>query len=140
MIQLICNGVEVDVPRGTSIAWKNTNILFAFDKAQCERSLTFTLPSTATNDTVFELCRLPQYVGQGFRRLYDAEYRDGLLVKRGYAYVTQAQKGGYSVTLVVGELTALKRLKDAGKVGEVLPDGAITVPKVEIDARQAEEY
>ena len=138
MIQLICNGVEVDVPRGTSIAWKNTNILFAFDKASCERSLTFTLPSTATNDTVFELCRLPQYVGQGFRRLYDAEYRDGLLVKRGYAYVTQSQKSGYNVTLVVGELTALKRLKDAGKVGEVLPDAAITVPKAAVDARQAE--
>ena len=138
MIQLICNGVEVDVPRGTSIAWKNTNILFAFDKAQCERSLTFTLPSTATNDTVFEMCRLPQYVGQGFRRLYDAEYRDGLLVKRGYAYVTQSQKGGYNVTLIVGELTALKRLKDAGKVGEVLPDGAITVPKAAIDAREPE--
>jgi hypothetical protein len=138
MIQLICNGVEVDVPRGTSIAWKNTNILFAFDKASCERSLTFTLPSTATNDTVFELCRLPQYVGQGFRRLYDAEYRDGLLVKRGYAYVTQSQRSGYNVTLVVGELTALKRLKDAGKVGEVLPDAAVTVPKAEVDARQAE--
>lgn len=138
MAQLICNGVEVDVPRGTSIAWKNTNILFVFDKASCERSLTFTLPSTATNDTVFELCRLPQYVGQGFRRLYDAEYRDGLLVKRGYAYVTQSQKSGYNVTLVVGELTALKRLKDAGKVGEVLPDGAVTVPKAEIDAREAE--
>lgn len=138
MIELYCNGVAVDVPRGTSIAWKNTNILFAFDKAQCERSLTFTLPATAVNDTVFELCRLPQYVGQGFRRLYDAEYRDGLLVKQGYAYVTQAQKGGYNVTLVVGELTALKRLKDAGKVGEVLPDGAITVPKAEIDAREPE--
>ena len=138
MIELYCNGVAVDVPRGTSIAWKNTNILFAFDKASCERSLTFTLPATATNDTVFELCRLPQYVGQGFRRLYDAEYRDGLLVKKGYAYVTQAQKGGYNVTLVVGELTALKRLKDAGKVGEVLPDAAITVPKAAVDARQAE--
>ena len=138
MIQLICNGVEVDVPRGTSIAWKNTNILFAFDKAQCERSLTFTLPSTATNDTVFELCRLPQYVGQGFRRLYDAEYRDGLLVKKGYAYVTQAQKGGYNVTLVVGSLTELKRLKDAGKVGEVLPDTAIAVSKAVQDARTPE--
>ena len=138
MIQLICNGVEVDVPRGTSIAWKNTNILFAFDKASCERSLTFTLPSTATNDTVFELCRLPQYVGQGFRRLYDAEYRDGLLVKRGYAYVTQSQKSGYNVTLIVGELTALKRLKDAGKVGEILPDDFMVVPKAVENANIAE--
>ena len=138
MIQLICNGVNVDVPRGTSIAWKNTNILFAFDKASCERSLTFTLPSTATNDTVFELCRLPQYVGQGFRRLYDAEYRDGLLVKRGYAYVTQSQKSGYNVTLVVGELTALKRLKDAGKVGEILPDEFMVVPKAVENANIAE--
>lgn len=138
MIQLICNGVEVDVPRGTSIAWKNTNILFAFDKASCERSLTFTLPSTATNDTVFELCRLPQYVGQGFRRLYDAEYRDGLLVKRGYAYVTQSQKSGYNVTLIVGELTALKRLKDAGKVGEILPDAFMVVPKSVENANIAE--
>lgn len=138
MIQLFCNGVEVDVPRGTSIAWKNTNILFAFDKASCERSLTFTLPSTATNDSVFELCRLPQYVGQGFRRLYDAEYRDGLLVKRGYAYVTQSQKSGYDVTLVVGELTALKRLKDAGKVGEILPDEFMVVPKAVENANIAE--
>lgn len=138
MAQLICNGVEVDVPRGTSIAWKNTNILFAFDKASCERSLTFTLPSTATNDRVFELCRLPQYVGQGFRRLYDAEYRDGLLVKRGYAYVTQSQKSGYDVTLVVGELTALKRLKDAGKIGEVLPDEFMIVPKAVENANIAE--
>lgn len=138
MIQLICNGVEVDVPRGTSIAWKNTNILFAFDKASCERSLTFTLPSTATNDSLFELCRLPQYVGQGFRRLYDAEYRDGLLVKRGYAYVTQSQKSGYNVTLVVGELTALKRLKDAGKVGEILPDTDMHVSQNEQDANIAE--
>lgn len=138
MIQLICNGVEVDVPRGTSIAWKNTNILFAFDKASCERSLTFTLPSTATNDSVFDLCRLPQYVGQGFRRLYDAEYRDGLLVKRGYAYVTQSQKSGYDVTLVVGELTALKRLKDAGKVGDILPDAFMVVPKAVENANIAE--
>ena len=138
MIQLICNGIEVDVPRGTSIAWKNTNILFAFDKASCERSLTFTLPSTATNDRVFELCRLPQYVGQGFRRLYDAEYRDGLLVKRGYAYVTQSQKSGYNVTLIVGELTALKRLKDAGKVGEILPDEFMVVPKAVENANIAE--
>lgn len=138
MIQLICNGVEVDVPRGTSIAWKNTNILFAFDKASCERSLTFTLPSTATNDSVFELCRLPQYVGQGFRRLYDAEYRDGLLVKRGYAYVTQSRKSGYNVTLVVGSLTELKRLKDAGKVGEILPDTALAVSKAVQDARTPE--
>lgn len=138
MIQLICNGIEVDVPRGTSIAWKNTNILFAFDKAQCERSLTFALPSTATNDRVFELCRLPQYVGQGFRRLYDAEYRDGLLVKRGYAYVTQSQKSGYNVTLIVGELTALKRLKDAGKIGEVLPDAFMVVPKTVENANIAE--
>ena len=138
MAQLICNGIEVDVPRGTSIAWKNTNILFAFDKASCERSLTFTLPSTATNDTVFELCRLPQDVGQGFRRLYDAEYRDGLLVKRGYAYVTQSQKSGYNVTLVVGELTALKRLKDAGKVGEILPDEFMVVPKAVENANIAE--
>lgn len=138
MIQLICNGAEVDVPRGTSIAWKNTNILFAFDKASCERSLTFTLPSTATNDRVFELCRLPQYVGQGFRRLYDAEYRDGLLIKRGYAYVTQSQKSGYDVTLVVGELTALKRLKDAGKVGEILPDEFMVVPKAVENANIAE--
>ncbi len=138
MIELYCNGVAVDVPRGTSIAWKNTNILFAFDKAQCERSLTFTLPATAVNDTVFELCRLPQYVGQGFRRLFDAEYRDGLLVKKGYAYVTQAQKGGYNVTLVVGELTALKRLKDAGKVGEILPDAFMVVPKTVENANIAE--
>lgn len=138
MIQLICNGVEVDVPRGTSIAWKNTNILFAFDKASCERSLTFTLPSTATNDSVFELCRLPQYIGQGFRRLYDAEYRDGLLVKRGYAYVTQSHKSGYNVTLIVGELTALKRLKDAGKVGDILPDAFMVVPKAVENANIAE--
>lgn len=139
MMQLICNGVEVDVPRGTSIAWKNTNILFGFDKASCERSLTFKLPATPTNDKVFELVRLTASEGAGFRNLYDAEYRDGLLVKRGYAYVTASYKrDGYDITLLVGEMQALKRLKDAGKVGDVLPDAELVVSKTVQDANITE--
>lgn len=126
MMQLLCNGVLLDLKQGAALSFKKTNILFAFDKAECERSISFDLPATPTNDEVFALAKDPAFDGQGMRRKFTAELRSGLMVKTGYLHVEQYTKGVYKAVFVCGDLVGLQALRDAGKVSEMLTYANVT--------------
>ena len=57
-MQLLCNGVFVDLYENTKIQFTHDNPLFAFDSLKCERTTQFKLPTTKKNDSLFESCRL----------------------------------------------------------------------------------
>ena len=122
MMQLLCNGVVLDLYDNTTLQFKHDNPLFAFDKLACERTTQFKLPTTPTNDNVLSLARIPAYEGDGMRRKFSAELQDGVVVKKGYLYVSEFDGKDYSAIFVTGELVGLQALKDAGSIRTILSD------------------
>lgn len=119
-MQLVCNGVTLDLSVGARMMFQKTNPLFAFDALACERTQSFTLPSTPTNERVLGLAKIPAYAGGGMRCKFACELQDGTLVLRGYLYVEAWQKDAYKAIFVGGELLGLKRIAEAGKLSDVL--------------------
>lgn len=124
-MQLLCNGQYVEL-KGARLSFKRSNILFAFDSIECERSLSFDIPDTPNNDKLFRLAKEPAFAGGGMRIRYDAELQDGTVVRKGYLHITQYAKGAYKAIFVTGELLGLQSIRNAGKVSDILsPDDVI---------------
>jgi hypothetical protein len=122
MMQLICNGVRLEIYEDAGIQFTHQNPLFAFDDLKCERTTQFKLPSTPTNDRVFGLARVPAYKGDGMRRRFAAELQLGVVVKNGFLYVTSYDGKDYDAVFVTGELIGLQAVKNAGKLPEIVRD------------------
>ena len=136
MMQLLCNGVALDLYEDTNIQFKKTNILFAFDKIECERSTSFDIPSTPQNDRVFELSRWVQTRGDGMRHRYDAHMQSGFVAKDGYLYIDSYdfQKKTYKAIFITGELLGLKKIKDSGNIDDIIQPYISTVWGDEVNA------
>lgn len=118
MTQLVCNGERLDLYENTSLQFTEENPLFAFDKIKCERTTSFKLPATPTNDRVFALARIPAYAGEGMRRKFAAQLQMGVIVKDGYLYVSSWSGEEYEAIFVTGEMIGLQAIKDAGNIAE----------------------
>ena len=119
MIQFSIAGRYLDLPADLSMTLKRTNMLFAFDKIECERSASFNIPATPNNDAIFQLSKMPQAYGSGMRVRYSAQMQASGVTKNGYLYV-DSYAGTYKAIFVTGELLGLKAIKDAGKIGEII--------------------
>lgn len=125
MMQLVCDGVVLDLNSGTSLSLEKTNPLFAFDNLKCERSLSFDLPDTATNNKVFRIAKNLAYDGDGMRKRYECEMRDGMVIKKGWLYITAYERGAYKAVFVTGQLLELASMRDAGHIWQHI-DKSIT--------------
>ena len=119
MMQLLCNGVRLDLYDNVELQFKHSNPIFAFDKLECERTTEFKLPATPTNDRVFGLARIPAYNGAGMMVQFPAELQVGTLVRTGYLYVSKYEKD-YAAILVTGEMVKLLAAKEAGNVKDYM--------------------
>ena len=108
MMQLLCNGARVDLYDDASLQFTKKNPLFAFDALSAERTTSFKLPATPTNDRVFSCARVPAYKGDGMRKRFNAELQAGTVVKRGYLYVSSYSKNEYNAVMVCDMLFDLK--------------------------------
>lgn len=125
-MQLLCNGVFVDLYDNTRVQFTHDNPLFAFDSLKCERTTQFKLPATPKNDRLFALARIPAYTGEGMRRKFDAHLIDGQVIKDGYLYVSAYDGKDYAAIFVTGELIGLQQIRDAGKIADFWhPAGSI---------------
>ena len=120
MMRFNVNGQYLELPADFSVQFKKKNILFAFDNAECERSTTFKIPATPQNDRIFALSRQVQNVGAGMRTRYDAELQGSSVTKRGYLYVSSADKSAYNAVFVTGELLGLQAIRSAGKIADFM--------------------
>lgn len=126
MMQLVCNGVALDLPEDAGLQFTQENPLFAFDNLKCERTTQFKLPATATNDRVLSVARVPAYSGEGMRRKFAAQLQAGAIVKNGLLYVTTWNGKEYDAVFVTGEMIGLQAIKDAGKITDILtPSGGL---------------
>ena len=125
-MQLLCNGVFVDLYDNTRVQFTHDNPLFAFDSLKCERTTQFKLPTTPKNDRLFALARIPAYTGEGMRRKFNAQLIDGQVIKDGYLYVSAYDGKDYAAIFVTGELIGLQQIRDAGKIADFWhPAGSI---------------
>lgn len=120
MMQFNVNGQYLELPADFSIQFQKKNILLSFDNIECERSTSFDIPATPTNDRIFELSRQVQNTGSGMRKRYDAELQGSGVTKRGYLYVSSAEKSAYNAVFVTGELLGLQAIQNAGKLADFL--------------------
>ena len=119
-MQLICTGVVLDLYDNAGLQFTHSNPLFAFDDLKCERTTNFKLPATPTNDRVFSLAKIPAYSGEGMRRKFTCQLQAGAVVRDGYLYVANFDGKDYNAVFVTGELVGLQRIKDLGKISEVI--------------------
>lgn len=119
-MQLLCNGVLLDLYDNASLQFTHSNPLFAFDDLKCERTTNFKLPATPTNDRVFSLAKIPAYSGEGMRRKFTCQLQAGTVVRDGYLYVSNFDGKDYNAVFVTGELVGLQRIKDLGKISELI--------------------
>lgn len=120
MMQLLCNGVYLDLEDNVKLSFKNSNPLFAFENIQCERTTEFTLPDTPKNNRVFSLSKKPAFYGTGMRRRFVAQLTNGVCVKDGYLYVSKFSNGGYKAIFVTGEMIGLQSIKNVGKISDII--------------------
>ncbi len=130
-MQLLCNGVQLDLYNDFKLQLKHINPLFAFDKLECERTTEFKLPTTPTNDRVLSLARIPAYNGVGMMVKFPAELQAGAIVMSGYMYVRQYDGKDYTAVLTVGDMVGLLRLKEAGKLPDLVGNDNATFGVIE---------
>lgn len=122
MMQFEVNGEYLELPANFSLQFKKTNVLFAFDNMECERSTSFDVPATPVNDRIFTLARQVQGTGAGMRVRYAAQLQGSGVTKDGYLYVQSANNRTYKAVFVTGELIGLQAIRAAGKIGDILGD------------------
>ena len=128
MMQLLCDGVVLDLYDNASLQFKKDNPLFAFDSLKCERTTEFKLPSTPKNDRVFSLARKPAYDGIGMRRKFIAQLQTSGVVKDGYLYISTFDGQDYTAIFVTGEFVQLQTISSLGKINEILdPQDVVTI-------------
>ena len=120
MISLLVNGQPLDLTLGSDVATTKSNCLFAFDKLSTERTATFKVPATPANNRIFNLANDVRMDGGKARVKLAAVMTDGAVQKSGYLYITSCDGISYSCTFTMGDLLALKDMKDAGKLSEYL--------------------
>lgn len=109
MMQLVCNGVALDLYEGTGVQLKKSNPAFAFDAMSAARTTNFKLPTTPTNDRVFECAKLPAFNGEAMRRKFDAQLINGVVVMDGFLYVASFDGKDYNAIFVGGLAYDLKK-------------------------------
>ena len=127
MMQLLCNGKPLDLYEDATVQFTQENPLFAFDNIKCERTTSFKIPATPTNDALLSLARVPATRGEGMRRKFDAVMQFGVIQKTGYLYVSEYDGKDYEAIFVTGEFVGLQSVRDAGNLNDILQyDQALT--------------
>jgi hypothetical protein len=121
MIRFEVDGYYLELSAGFSLQFQKKNILFAFDAIECERSLSFNIPATPTNNNIFKLAKWEAAYGIGMRRRYSAQMQASGVAKYGYLYVSEYDhdKQAYKAIFVTGELFGLLKIKEAGKLADL---------------------
>lgn len=123
MIRFNIAGEYLELPANFSLQFQKINVLFAFDKAECERSTSFDIPATPENNRIFALAKWIASPGTGMRRRYSAQMQAGLVTKNGYLYLDGyepgASGGQYKAIFITGELLWLKALRELGNIKDL---------------------
>lgn len=127
-------GGYLDTPADLSLQFTKTNILFAFDAVECERTTAFTLPATPQNNLLLGFANDTHNPNAyAATRTLQATLEGDSVTKSGYIYVQRCSADSYECVFVCGDLLGLKAIKELGKIGDILT----TTDKANYGAGQA---
>lgn len=128
------SGGYLDTPADLALQFAKTNILFAFDNVECERTTAFTLPSTPQNDLLLGFANDTHNPNAyAATHTLQATLEGDSVTKSGYIYVQRCSEDSYECVFVCGDLLGLKTIKELGKIGDILA----TTDKAKYGAGQA---
>lgn len=119
MIRFNIGGEYLDLPEDFSLSLTKRNALFEFDELSCDRSVSFDVPATPTNNKIFSLAKLPEIYGKGMRQKYKAQMEGSFAASTGYLYITGYGSNKYTCVFVFGDLLGIKDF-DNSKFGSLL--------------------
>lgn len=102
-LDILINGQRVDILDRSSINLRINNVVYnpsEIKSTQAEYSFSFNLPTTPTNNKIFDYANELAKVNK-FKNTYDCEvYSDGILIFSGSLIIQSIKKGFYNVNLV----------------------------------------
>lgn len=114
------NSIAIDLAEDIDLQFTRTNMLFAFDNIELERTTEFTIPATAHNNAILGLANDAHTKGDKVRARAWVQLQAGGVTKSGYLYVTGYEDKKYKCIFVTGELLGLRAIKEAGKLADLI--------------------
>lgn len=134
-------GGYLDTPADLSLQFTKTNILFAFDSVECERTTAFTLNATPQNNMLLGFINDTHNPNAyAAMRTLNATLEGDSVTRSGYIYVQRCSEDSYECVFVCGDLLGLKKIKGLGNISDMLtlPNSALYGAGHEIDAYMTE--
>lgn len=125
----------MELPANFKIQLKKSNILFAFDNVELERSTSFSVPATPINTGIFGWANDAHRFGERGRQKIAAQLQMDGVTKDGFLHITKYTPEAFECVFVTGDLLGLAEVKALGDWGQfILPSNGV---RMDADVRIA---
>ena len=125
----------MELPANFKIQLKKSNILFAFDNVELERSTSFSVPATPINTGIFGWANDAHRFGEKGRQKIAAQLQMDGVTKDGFLHITKYTPEAFECVFVTGDLLGLAEVKALGDWGQfILPSNGV---RMDADVRIA---
>lgn len=135
MTRFNIGGSFLELPANFKIQLKKSNILFAFDNVELERSTSFSVPATPINTGIFGWANDAHRFGERGRQKIAAQLQMDGVTKDGFLHITKYTPEAFECVFVTGDLLGLAEVKALGDWGQfILPSNGV---RMDADVRIA---
>lgn len=135
MTRFNIGGSFLELSANFKIQLKKSNILFAFDNVELERSTSFSVPATPINTGIFGWANDAHRFGERGRQKIAAQLQMDGVTKDGFLHITKYTPEAFECVFVTGDLLGLADIKALGDWGKfILPSNGV---RMDADVRIA---
>lgn len=135
MMRFNVGGWFLELPANFKIQLKKSNILFAFDNVELERSTSFSVPATPINTGILGWANDAHRFGEKGRQKIAAQLQLDGVTKDGFLHITKYTPEAFECVFVTGDLLGLAEVKALGDWGQfILPSNGV---RMDADVRIA---
>lgn len=125
----------MELPANFKIQLKKSNILFAFDNVELERSTSFSVPATPINTGILGWANDAHRFGEKGRQKIAAQLQLDGVTKDGFLHITKYTHDAFECVFVTGDLLGLAEVRALGDWGQfILPSNGV---RMDADVRIA---
>lgn len=131
----------MELPANFKIQLKKSNILFAFDNVELERSTSFSVPATPINTGILGWANDAHRFGEKGRQKIAAQLQLDGVTKDGFLHITKYTPEAFECVFVTGELLGLAEVKALGDWGQfILPSNGVSMDAAVRIASSGNDY
>jgi hypothetical protein len=141
MTRFNIGGSFLELPANFKIQLKKSNILFAFDNVELERSTSFSVPATPINTGILGWANDAHRFGEKGRQKIAAQLQLDGVTKDGFLHITKYTPEAFECVFVTGELLGLAEVKALGDWGQfILPSNGVSMDAAVRIASSGNDY